>query len=317
MPDISFAIPCYNATQTLSDVVAEIRAVCARHGYSYEIILVNDGSADATWQLIRALAADDPCVRGVDLARNFGQARARMAALPYLTGNVAVYLDDDGQHPTDEVARLVEKVLAGDDLVFAAFPRKQHSLPRRLASRLNGRLLELTGAKPKGVTLSSFFALSRLAVAQLRQYDSPFPSFTSYIMQCSGRISDVALPHRPRAAGRSGYTFGKLFAQWLTGMTNFSVVPLRLASALGGATAAAGFLYGLFLVVRKLCVPGIVAGYTSLMAALLFVGGLLMLMLGLLGEYIGRVYMTISRQPVYVVRGSVGLPGPDAEGGAS
>ena len=317
MQEICFAIPCYNAAQTLAGVAAEIRAVCARQGWRYRLILVNDGSCDATCPLICELAAADPCVHGIDLARNVGQARARMAALPWLRGHIAVFLDDDGQHPVEAVDQLVAKVEEGYDLVFADFSQKQHSGFRRLASRLNGRLLELTGAKPPGVRLSSFFALSPLAVEQLQHYDSPFPSFTSYIMQCTDRVADVPLPHRPRAAGRSGYTFGKLFSQWLTGFTNFSVVPLRLASALGALIAAAGFLYGLVLVVRKLCLPHIVAGYTSIMAVLLLVGGLLMLMLGLVGEYLGRLYMTASRQPVYVVRREAGAPQGAAEENAA
>lgn len=217
-----------------------------------------------------------------------------------------MYVDDDGQHPLERVFELIDKLREGYDLVFARFPQKRQRLLRRLGSALNGWLLTLTGAKPRGISLSSFFALSRLAVEQLAAYGSPFPSFTSYIMQCTDRVANVELPHRPRAAGRSGYTFSKLAGQWLTGFTNFSIVPLRLASAAGGLIAVSGLVYALVLVARKLCGAPVLAGYTSLMAALLLIGGLLMLTLGLLGEYVGRIYMTVSDMPRYVVRETTG-----------
>ncbi len=307
MVKLSFVIPCYGSEQTLPLVVAELRQALAGRGEAdYQLILVNDGSPDRVWPIIRELAAADPRVLGLNLARNFGQAKARMAALPHIRGQIAVFLDDDGQHPLEQVYELIDQVAAGYDLVFARFPHKRHQPLRRLASALNGWLLELTRAKPKGVSLSSFFAVSRLAVDQLLAYQSPFPSFTSYIMQCSDRVTNVDLPHRPRQGGKSGYTFPKLAGQWLTGFTNFSILPLRFAGVLGGLIAAVGLVYGLTLVIRKLCGAALLPGYTSLMAALLFVGGLIMLTLGLLGEYVGRIYMTVSDLPRYVVRETAG-----------
>lgn len=295
---ISFIIPCYRSLRTLPAVVEELRTVMAAHGRDeYQVILVNDGSPDALWPLIKKLATADRRLIGLDLARNFGQAKARLAALPYIKGDIAVYLDDDGQHPLDRVIELADKVEQGYDLVFAHFPHKRHHLLRRLASAINRWLLELSGAKQRGVYLSGFFAISRLAIDHLQDYRSPFPSFTSYIMQCSDKVTNVVMPHRPRATGKSGYSFGKLFAQWLTGVTNFSVIPLRVVSALGGLITTAGLIYTLVTALRKL-----LFGYAPLVAVMLILGGLILLAIGLLGEYIGRIYMTVSDMPNYVIR---------------
>ncbi len=306
MPKYSFIIPCYGSEQTLPLVIDELRAVLsARQVEDHQLILINDGSPDQVWQKIKTMAAADRHIIGIDLARNFGQAKARMAALPYIKGDVAVFLDDDGQHPLYHVFALIEKIENGDDLVFARFSNKKHNPFHRLGSAMNGKLLELNGAKPPGIALSSFFAISHLCIEQLRDYHSPFPSFTGYIMQFTGRVANIDMPHRPRAAGKSGYTARKLFSQWLTGFTNFSIVPLRLASASGGLIAATGFIYGIYLVLRKLFGAHLLSGYTSLMAAILFIGGLMMLTMGLLGEYVGRIYMTVSDMPRYTIRETI------------
>ena len=303
MEKITFVIPCYRSALTLPSVVAELQALMRRQNdCTYQIILINDGSPDQLWTVIRKLAAADQHILGINLSRNFGQAKARLAALPYINGDITVYLDDDGQHPADQAFLLINKIRHGYDLVFADFSAKKHDPLHRLGSRINGFLLELTRAKPRSICLSSFFAISTLCVEHLREYHSPFPSFTSYIMQFTDKVANVQLRHRPRLAGSSGYTLDKLLNQWLTGFTNFSLVPLRLASMLGGISAGSGFIYALYLIIRKLCGIKLLSGYTSLMAALLIIGGLILLMLGLLGEYVGRIYMTVSDMPRYVIR---------------
>ena len=305
---VTVIIPCYRSEKTLVPVIHEIRQeLQKRPENQYQIILVNDCSPDGTFGVIRQLAEEDPCIIGLDLARNFGQSNAKMAAVPYVTGDVAVCMDDDGQHPADQIYRLVDKIQEGYDLVYAHFAKQKQNCFRRLASRLNTWLQEKTGAKKKGIYNSPFLAWSSFAIDVLKNYQSPFVSAGSYLMRTTNRVANIEVEQRARMSGHSGYTLKKLLNLWLTEFTNFSLVPLRLSSMIGSLCAACGAVYGLFLIVRKLLFPGILAGYTSVMAVVLLIGGIILLMLGLLGEYVGKLYMIINNLPQYVVRTVVGL----------
>lgn len=303
---VSVVIPCYRSEKMLEKVVSEIRSeLLKREENDYQIILVNDCSPDNTIDVIRKLAKDDKKIVGVDLSRNYGQNRARIAAVPYIKGDVAVCMDDDGQHPANEIYTLVDKVLEGYDLVYGKFKEQKQPLFRRTVSKVNTKLLELTGTKMKGIKNSPFLAWSRFAVEALKQYKSPFPSAGAYLMRLTTKVANVEVEQRKRMAGSSGYNLKKLLNLWLTEFTNFSLIPLRIASFLGMWTSGIGIIWGILLIVRKLLNPHIQVGYTSMMAVLLFVGGLIMLMLGLIGEYIGKIYMTISNLPQYVVRDTI------------
>ena len=310
MTTVSVAIPCYKSAGTITPVVDELRRVFrSRPEYDYQIILVNDFPADGTFEVIAELCAGDPKIVGVNLSRNFGQTTAKMAALPYVTGDVLVYMDDDGQHPADQIFLLVEKVLEGYDLVYARFPHKHHSAFKRFTSWLNGRILEINGSKPKGIVLSSYYALSPTAVKALLQYKSPFPSMGGYLSHVLYRYANVDVEHRDRIAGHSNYTFGKMMGLWYTGFTNFSTMPLRIAAVIGAICACTGFLAAVVVVIRKLLDPTIAAGFTTSISLQLGIGGVIMALLGLCGEYIGRIYMTVSNMPQYQVRETINAPG--------
>ena len=303
MTTVSVAIPCYKSAKTIGPVVEELQAVfAAQTKYDYQIILVNDYPEDDTFEVIRSLCRADPKVVGVNLSRNFGQTVAKMAALPYVTGEILVYMDDDGQHPADQIFRLVEKVQEGYDLVYARFSHKHHSLFKRFTSWLNSRVLELNGSKPKGIAISSYCALNQVAINALRRYKSPFPSMGGYLSHVARRYANVDMDHRDRIAGRSNYTLRKMLNLWLTGFTNFSTVPLRFAVVIGSLCSAVGFTAAIIVVVRKLLNPRIAAGWTTSIALQLGIGGVIMLLLGLCGEYIGRIYMTVSNMPQYEIR---------------
>ena len=309
MTTVSVAIPCYKSARTIGPVVDELRRVFAgRPEYDYQIILVNDSPGDETTNVIAALCRDDKKIVGVELTRNFGQTTAKMAALPYVTGDVLVYMDDDGQHPADQIFRLVEKVREGYDLVYARFPHKQHNAFKRFTSNLNSRVLEWNGTKPKGVAISSYFALDRIAVEALKKYHSPFPSMGGYLTHVVRRYANVDMEHRDRIAGSSNYTLGKMLALWITGFTNFSTVPLRFAVVFGTLFAVVGFVAATIVVIRKLVNPAIAAGFTTSIALQLMIGGVIMMLLGLCGEYIGRIYMTVSNMPQYEVRRTLNAP---------
>lgn len=300
---ISIAIPCYKSEKTIGKVVEEIREVFKNNPeHDYQIVLVNDYPFDNTFNLIKYLCDEDSKITGVNLSRNFGQAAAKMAAVPHCKGDVVVFMDDDGQHPAEGIIPLANKVMEGYDLVYAYFKTKQHSLFKRVTSKINAKISELNGTRAKGVHVSSFYAISRFAANSYANYTSPFPSVMGYLNTLVGKITDMEMPHRARISGSSNYTLKKLLNLWINGFTNFSVKPLRTIAGLGSIFAIIGFLIGLSMVIRKLINPAIAAGYTSTMAVMLLLGGLILIALGLIGEYIGRIYMTVSHLNQYCVR---------------
>lgn len=306
---ISICIPCYRSAQTLPFVLDEIRRVFAeREEYDYQVILVNDGSPDNTYEVISRLCEEDPRVTGIDLSRNYGQQAAKMAALPYAEGNAIVYMDDDGQHPAAGIFPLVEKLSEGYDIVYARFPQKHHSWFKKISSRLYQKVSEWIGNKPRGISVSAFTAWSRTVADAALRYHSPFPAPGLYLNHVTTRIANVDMEHRDRIAGESGYSLRKLIALTVTALTNFSILPLRLSSYVGISCAAIGFIAGIVTIIRKLVNPAISAGYSSILATILFIGGIIMLILGILGEYIGRIYMTVSDMPQYQIRQAKNAP---------
>lgn len=300
---ISIAIPCYRSEKNLEMVVDEIRSVFAQQEeYDYQIILVCDGSPDHTDEVIRKLCAGDRKIVGVLLSRNFTQSNAKMAALKYVKGEVLVYMDDDGQHPAKDIFRLVEKVREGYDVVYAHFGHKEQSRFKIWTSNLFGKISEKTGRRPKGIKTSSFMAYSRFAAEELKAYTSPTPALGGYLYTVTTRFANIESTQRKRASGKSGYNLIKMISLAVTGMTNFTIVPLRMIDVIGSVSAIAGLLYGLVLVIRKLFFAAVVPGYTSNMVVMLILGGLILISLGLVGEYVGRVYILLSNKPQYVVR---------------
>lgn len=300
---ISVAIPCYKSSKTIGRVVDEIREkILSKPGYDYQIILVNDYPFDGTFSVIKQICQEDKKVVGVNLSRNFGQASAKLAAIPYVKGDVLVYMDDDGQHPAEGIIPLAEKIMEGYDVVYAYFKSKKHSLFKRFTSKINAKIAEINGTKAKYVHNSSFMAISRFAVDAYKDYHSPFPSLFGYLNTLVGKVANIEMPHRARMEGKSNYSLGKLLKMWLNGFTNFSVVPLRFIALLGTFIACGGFVFGVVMIIRKIVNPAIAAGYASTMAVLLFLGGMILLALGFVGEYIGRIYMTVSNLQAYRVR---------------
>ena len=300
---VSVAIPCYKSSKTIRNVVDEIRKEFSlRSDYDYQIILVNDYPFDSTFNEIRGLCKEDKKIVGINLSKNYGQTSAKMAAINYCKGDVLVYMDDDGQHPTEHIFDLVEKVLEGYDAVYAYFAQKKHNKFKQITSNINSKILEINGSKPKGIHISSFYAISRFAVDSYKEYKSPFPSMGGFLNSIAGKSTEIELPHRPRLQGSSNYTLKKLLKLWFTGFTNFSIVPLRIITVLGIIVSVIGVVSGIAVVIHKLIVPTLSAGYTSTIAVLLFLGGLILFVLGFIGEYIGRIYMTVSNLQQYRIR---------------
>lgn len=304
---VSFVIPCYRSEQTIAGVVEEITQTMGQlPGYTFEIILVNDCSPDDTFQTIRQLCGQYDNLIGINLARNFGQHSAIMAGLHYATGDVCVFLDDDGQTPANEVEKLLDAIAAGADVAMASYDHKMHSHFRNWGSKVNECMMHIMLHKPRELFVSSYFAVKRFVADSMLQYSNSYPYLPGLLLRATKNIVNVPVHHREREVGTSGYTLKKLLGLWFNGFTAFSVVPLRVATAVGVASAFVGFIYGIYTVIRKLVDPNILLGFSSIMAAILFIGGMLMIMLGLVGEYIGRIYISLNNSPQYVVREAIG-----------
>ena len=300
---VTVAIPCYKSSKTISIVVDQITSKFRElNRYDYEIILINDCSPDNTFEIIKELCQKDSHIMGIDLSRNWGQAAARMACLKQIDSDCLIYMDDDGQHPIEYLPQLIQKIEEGYDLVSADFSVKQTKKINKLTSAISSKLFQITGKRPKGAVSSSYFAINRMCIESLKKYQSPFPSIFGYLYQIAGKITSIKVKQNKRIVGKSGYNFSKRFKVWLNGMINFSIFPLRLSSFLGVIFSITGFIFGIVLFIRKLLFPNILVGYTSVITIILFIGGLIMIMLGLIGEYIGRIYLTISNQPQFEIR---------------
>jgi len=300
---VSFVIPCYRSEHTVTSVVDEIDgAMALLPQYEHEIILVNDCSPDNTFAVISALAEQRGHITAVDFARNFGQHAALMSGMRHSRGDVIVCLDDDGQTPADEVGKLLEKIDAGYDVVYASYEHKEHSLFRNFGSRLNGWMTEVMLGKPHDLSLTSYFAAKRFIVDEMLRYENSFPYVMGLVLRSTKNICNVPVTHRRREQGSSGYNLGKLLALWMNGFTSFSIKPLRLATYLGSLTALAGFIYAIVIVIRHFVEGLAPLGWSSTTALLLLLGGVILLVLGLVGEYVGRIFMCINASPQYVER---------------
>lgn len=308
MKKLSFVIPCYRSEHTLPHVVAEINEkMRTMDQYEYEIILVNDCSPDNTIETIRQLCREQSNVIGLSFAKNFGQHSALMAGLRHSHGDYVVCLDDDGQTPADEVDRLLDKLEEGYDAVYAKYEHKHHSAFRNLGSRINERMTRMMLGKPADLYVSSYFAVRRFVADDMIRYENSYPYVIGLVLRATNHITNVVVNHRDREEGTSGYTLKKLMGLWFNGFTAFSVKPLRIATGIGGISAIAGFLYGIYTIIKRLVNPDVPMGFSSTMAAIVFFGGMVMIMLGLIGEYIGRIYISLNNSPQYVIREKINL----------
>lgn len=312
MKKVSFVIPCYRSEHTLPRVVAEIDETMGKlTQYEYDIFLVNDFSPDDTMGVIRNLCRERRDIKGIGFARNFGQHAALMAGLRHSDGDYVVCLDDDGQTPADEVDKLLKKLEEGCDAVYAKYENKRHNAFRNLGSKVNELMTRVMLDKPAELYISSYFAVKRFVVEDMIRYENSYPYVIGLVLRTTKNITNVSVTHREREEGTSGYTLKKLLNLWFNGFTAFSVKPLRIATAVGGSFAAAGFLYGIYTVIKRLVNPEVPIGFSSLMAAVVFFGGMIMIMLGMIGEYIGRIYISMNNSPQYVIRERLNVEGKD------
>lgn len=304
MDKIGFVIPCYKSSQTIESVIQEIEFSINSLNLDYEIILVNDSSPDNTFEVISRLALNNKKITAVNLAKNFGQHSAIMAGFSFLSQDVnyVCCLDDDGQTPADEFQKLYNEILNGVDVVYAKYKVKEHSLFRNFGSKINSMMAEFLIGKPKELYVSSYFLARRFVIEKICEYEHSYPYLIGLVLRTTKNIKNVEVQHRSREIGESGYTLSKLLKLWMNGFTAFSIKPLRIATILGGISAAIAFLYGIYAIINKFMNPAVPLGWSSVIAAIFFMGGLILVVLGMIGEYLGRCYISINQAPQYVVR---------------
>lgn len=305
--DISVVIPCYGSEKTIEKVVDCCVDTLKQRNNSFEIILINDCSKDNVWQKINALSKKYKKIIGINLAKNFGQHAALMAGYRESKGEIVVALDDDGQTNPCDMWKLIDKINEGYDVAIAKYPVLKESLFRRIGSQVNKKMTELLADKPKNIRGSSYKAIKRYIVDEIIKYDKPYPYVAGLVYRTTKNITEVEIEHHDRIEGKSGYSLSKLFNLIMNGFTAFSIKPLRIATYLGFAVAIFGFIYGIVIIVRKIIDSSITVGYSSIMATLLFVGGIIMILLGMIGEYVGRIYISINNSPQYVIKEKIGV----------
>lgn len=309
---VSIVIPCYNSQATIEKVVDLVMEEFKKDpGYTCEFILVNDHSRDGTFGVIRRLAQDRENVRGIDLLRNFGQHNALMAALAYAKGDYILGMDDDMQTHPSQIFKLINKIEEGYDLVYGVYPHKKNSLLKNLSSKLNEVSSRILLGRPKEICSSNFWIITQAVRSEVVKYTSYNPYIDGIFYRTTHNIGNVTVEHFKREVGTSNYTLRKLVRLWLA-YWNYSVIPLRISSVLGMLSAFGGFIAAIVIVVKKLLSPDIPVGWSSTICVMVVFFGLVLMVLGIIGEYLGKVLLTLNHTPQYIIRETVNI-GEDRE----
>ncbi len=309
MEKLSFVIPCYNSQKTIGYVVRLINEVVTKKNmFDYEIILVNDFSQDGTSTVIEEIARQNKNIIAINFSRNFGQHAALMAGFRHSRGDVVIYLDDDGQCPVNKIFDLIEPLNNGFDVSMADYGVKKQSKFKNFGSKINDIMAEHLVGKPKKLQLSNFGALKRFVVDEIIKYQSCYPYIAGLILRTTSNIANVKMEENERKEGKSNYNLKKLLSLWLNGFTSFSVKPLRIASIAGVVFAFIGFIFGIYTIINKIFInPNIAIGYSTIVSLLTFFSGLVLMIMGMIGEYIGRIYICINKSPQYVIKNIINL----------
>ena len=301
---LSIVIPCYNSANTIENVIKDLVTELENlENWENEIILVNDCSKDKTIDKLKAIACKYRNITVIDLVKNVGQHSAMLAGFRYATGDVICTADDDGQTPLENIMKLMDKLDEGFDVVCAKYKeRVQPSLGRRFGTKMSRFMMNWLIDKPKGIRLSTFFVARNFVIKEMIKYDQPYPFVIGLIARVTSNIANVDMDQKGRASGSSGYNFKKLLHLWLNGFTAFSIKPLRMASFIGFFCSILGVLSGVIIIIRKLLDSSMMVGWSSVISVILIMSGIIMCLLGLIGEYLGRIYMCINVTPQYVIR---------------
>ena len=300
---LSIVVPVYRSAAILPQLVEQIYAEMYKEELadSFELLLVNDASPDNSWEVIRSLARTRSFIKGISLRRNFGQHNAIMAGLNHASGDLVVLMDDDLQHPPHAIGDMVRALSEGHDVCYTNYLNRQHAGWKKLGSWFNDWMATRLLGKPKGLYLSSFKGLRKEIVQEIIRYDGPYVYIDGLILDVTRSITTIDIEHQARREGEGNYNLRRSVSLWLQMATSFSVMPLRLATYAGFALAALSSIILVFVVVQKLLHPEVPRGWTSLIATVLFMGGIQTLCIGMMGEYLGRTYLKLNRKPQFIV----------------
>ena len=301
---VSILIPVYKNDGGLDELVKRIGESMANSAYAncFELVLVDDCSPDNSWEVIQRLAKTHTFVQGATLSRNFGQHNAIMAGLNLVSGQYVVLMDDDLQHPPEAIPSMLDKLAAGSDVCYTNYANRQHATWKIAGSKFNDLMASWLLSKPKGLYLSSFKALKRGVVDQIRNHEGPFAYLDGLILDITRRIATVEIQHGTRAFGEGNYSFKKSISLWLRMVTGTSIVPLRMVTLMGALIALLGFFGAVFIVISNFLYPAESKGWASIIVTILLVSGFQTLFIGVLGEYLGRIHLRLNNKPQYLFR---------------
>lgn len=301
---ISIVIPCYNAEKNIGNVIEKDISIFKENGITeYEFVLVNDCSKDSTWKIIKELSCVYDNVIAINLAKNAGQHNAIMAGFHYITGDYVIVSDDDGQTQMEVIPSMIQKIDEGYDVVMTSWKQRgKRSLIRRIGTVCSDKVSEKLMDNPDKIPVSIFFMARRFIIEEVIRYNRPYSFVTGLILRSTHNIGVIEVEQLPRQEGQSGYSMRKLMSLWLNGFTAFSILPLRIASYIGFASATFGFIFGIIVIIRKILADNVATGWSSTIAIIMFMAGAILCVLGLIGEYVGRIYMCINETPQYIIK---------------
>ncbi|MCX6027000.1 MAG: glycosyltransferase family 2 protein [Chloroflexi bacterium] len=303
-PSVTVVVPVYNSEESLPELCSQLAQALSQVAAAFEVILVNDGSRDGSWQAIRGLCRSDTRFRGINLMRNYGQHNALLCGIRAACYDIIVTIDDDLQNPPKEIGKLLEKLDEGNDVVYGTPAVEAHGLWRDLASSITKIALQSTMGAETARKVSAFRAIRTITRAAFREYRSPFVSIDVLLTWGTSRFASVTVQHDPRATGESNYTFRRLVTHALNMMTGFSILPLQLASVTGFAFTLFGMGVLVYVVGRSLLQGTSVAGFPFLASMIAIFSGAQLFALGVIGEYLARMHFRTMEKPTYSVRES-------------
>ena len=310
---ISIVIPCFYSEKTIrKEAELIIEEFKSNEGYECEIVFVNDGSTDKTFDVIKELAQEYNNIRGINLTKNFGQHNALMAGMQFASGDYVMGMDDDMQTHPSQMFKLVHKIEEGYDLVYGIYPEVKNSALKNLTSKINRRTSRVMLGRPKSIESSNFWIITKGLRDEVVTFDTFNPYVDAIFYRATNNIGMVPVEHFKREHGQSGYTFKKLLKLWMS-YWNFSVVPLRISFYTGIFAAVTGALLAIVLIINKIISPDIPTGWSSMMCILVTLFGILLMMLGIFGEYIGKTILILNKTPQFIVRDTTGIKKPAEE----
>ena len=302
---LSIVIPVYNSENILDDLINQISLEIKKKTNllkDFEIILVNDNSLDNSWNKIKEIANNQNNIIGINLSKNFGQHNALMAGIKNSKGDFLITMDDDLQHPPSYIIDIINKLSEGFDVCYTKYQNNKYFFLKKLGSAINDRVANIVLGKPKNIYLSSYRGIKKNVINELKKFDGPYVYLDGIILNVTNNIGSIDIQHNKRLKGNSGYSFKKLFSLWLKVFTNSSIFPLRMASVTGFIITLISLFFAILLIIFKIKNPEIPQGWTSIATFIFFFSGVQLLALGIIGEYIGRIFINLNQKPQYVIR---------------